>query len=259
VYGEDPGVGCRLYGAVTLWHLGFPEQASRLALAARKLADELVDPFNVARALYFSAFIHLCRREPSQVQTLAAALTELCREQGFALLVAGGTILHGWSRAEQGHTEEGIAQMREGLAGWHATGALAHRPYLMALLAEVLGRAGRTEEGLATLDEARSLSAATEERFTEAEMHRLRGELLRRQAPAEAEACFRQALAIARQQEARSLELRAALSLGRLLREQGREGQARQGLAGVYGWFTEGKDTPDLQEAGAFLEAGGAT
>ncbi|HYT90455.1 MAG TPA: protein kinase, partial [Gemmataceae bacterium] len=136
VYGEDPGVGCLVYRAATLWHLGYPEQALRSAQAARRLAEELATPFNVAQALYYGAFTHLCRREVARTEELAAALMDLCREQGFSLLAAGGMILHGWSLSEQGRRQEGLLQLQQGLADWQATGALSHRPYQLALLAE---------------------------------------------------------------------------------------------------------------------------
>jgi predicted ATPase len=260
VYGEDPGVGCLAYGAATLWHLGYPEQALRSVQAARRLAEELSNPFNVAQALYYGAFTHLCRREVRRVEELAEALTELCHEQGFALMLAGGMILHGWSLAGQGRTDEGIRQMRQGLADWQATGALSHRPYHLALLAEALARNGQARDGLTALAEALALCMASGERFLEAELHRLRGELLLAGAEAvpsawgAADACFRQALDVARAQQAKSLELRAAMSLGRLYRQQGRHAEARPRLAETYGWFTEGFELPDLQEAKALLE-----
>ena len=185
---------------------------------------------------------------------------ELCREQGFALLLTGGMILHGWSLAGQGQTDEGISQMRQGLADWQATGALSHRPFHLALLAEALGREGEVREGLTALAEAQTLCTASGERFLEAELHRLRGELLLAGAEAvpsawgAADACFRQALDVARAQQAKSLELRAVMSLGRMYRQQGRQAEARPLLAETYGWFTEGFDLPDLQEAKALLE-----
>jgi hypothetical protein len=145
VYGEDPGVGCRVYGAVTRWGLGYPDQALRSAQAARALADELSNPFDVARALYFGALTRLCRREPGPTQELAAALTELTREYGYAMLAAGAMILHGWCLAEQEQPAEGIDWMRRGLADWRATGAVSHRPYQLALLARALARSGRAE------------------------------------------------------------------------------------------------------------------
>jgi predicted ATPase len=260
VYGEDPGVGCMAYGAVTLWCLGYPDQALRSVQAARRLADELSNPFDVARALYFGAFTHLCRREARQTRELAEALIGLSSEQGFALLRQGGAILHGWSLAEQGGAGEGIGQMRQGLVGWQATGALSHRPYHLALLAEALARDGQARDGLSALAEALALCTASGERFLEAELHRLRGDLLlagAEEGPSAwvaADACFRQALDVARAQEARSLELRAVMSLSRLYRQQGRPAEARPLLAQTYGWFTEGLDTPDLREARALLD-----
>jgi predicted ATPase len=260
VYGEDPGVGCLAYGAAALWHLGYPEQALRSVQASRRLAEELSNPFNVAQALYYGAFAHQCRREARRVEELAGALLEVCLEQGFALLLAGAMILRGWSLAGHGQTAKGIGQMRQGLAEWQATGAVSHRPYHLALLAEALSQSGQIRDGLATLQEALALSTASGERFMEAELYRHRGELLLAGTAAgaeawdAAEACFRQALAVARSQAGKSLELRAAMSLGRLYWAQGRPAEARSFLAETYSWFTEGFDTPDLQEAKALLE-----
>src|SRR5262249_11150613 len=148
VYGEDPGISFLTYGAVTLWCLGYPDQARRSVQDARQLAEELAHPFNVARALYFGAFTHLCCRDVSRTRELALALMELTCEQGFTLLRHGSMILLGWCLTEQGRTEEGIDQMRQGLAGWQATGALSHRPYQLALLAEALARQGQAQDGL---------------------------------------------------------------------------------------------------------------
>jgi predicted ATPase/tRNA A-37 threonylcarbamoyl transferase component Bud32 len=260
VYGEDPGVGCMTYGAVTLWCLGYPDQALRAIQSAQRLANELSNPFDTARALYFGAFTHVCRREAKLTQDLAEALIELSKEQGFALLRQGGTILRGWAMSEQGALTEGITQMRQGVIGWHATGALSHRPYQLSLLAEALARDGRIQEGLTALTEALTLSTTSGERFLEAELHRLRGELLfaanQTESPAadQAEACFQQALDVARAQKAKSLELRAAMSLIRLYRQAGRQSTACSLLADVYNWFTEGFDTPDLREAKRLLD-----
>jgi predicted ATPase len=257
LYGEDPGVGCLVYGAATLWHLGYPDQALRSARAARHLAEELASPFNVAQALYYGTLMRQCRRDAGRVEELGRALMELCSEQDFALLLAGGRILCGWSLTAQGQVGDGIGQMRQGLAEWQATGALSHRAYHLGLLAEALGRDGQVPEGLALVAEALALSASTGERFYEAELHRLQGELLLRQGArepdGEAEACFHRALAVARAQEARSLDLRAVVSLSRLHQRQGRSAEARPLLADTWGWFREGFDTPDLQEAKALL------
>jgi predicted ATPase len=253
VYGEDPGVGCLAYGAATLWHLGYADQAARSVDASLKLADELGIPFNRAQALYYGSLTHLGRRESKRVKELTEALMELCREQGFALLFVGGAILHGWSLAAEGNPAAGISQMGEGLVHWQSTGALSHRPFQLALLAEALGRIGAVQEALTALNEALELSATTGERFCEPELHRLRGQFLVSK-PAEAEACYRQAIEVARRQQARALELRAVTSLSQLYREHGRAAEAAPLLAEVYGWFTEGFATHDLREAKALLD-----
>jgi predicted ATPase len=175
-------------------------------------------------------------------------------------------IFRGWALAQryaesaagQGPGGEGIAQLQQGLAAWRATGAEALRPYYLALLAEALERGGQVEEGLQLLAEALAMAHDTGECRWNAELHRFKGEfLLARPAAqhAEAEACFRQALDIARRQQAKSWELRAAISLSRLWQQQGKCDEARQLLAPIYGWFTEGFDTADLQGAKALLEA----
>ena len=184
--------------------------------------------------------------------------------------MAWGTILRGWALAEE---EEGIAQMRQGLSGLQATGAELVRPYILAKLAEAYGAVGQPEEGLTSLAEALPVAYKTGERWSEAEVYRLRGQLTLQkfhvsdstvQAPdlqhvtpslhAEAEACFQKAIDIARQQQAKSWELRASTSLARLWQQQGKQREAHQMLAEIYGWFTEGFDTKDLQEAKALLE-----
>jgi predicted ATPase len=260
VYGEDPGVGCLAYGAVTLWCLGYPDQALRSVQWARRLADELSNPFDTAQALYFGALTRLCRREVSSTRELAEALMELTNEHGFALLRHGAMILHGWCLAEQGRAAEGIGQIRQGLAGWQATGALSHRPYHLALLAEALTRDGHARDALAVLGEALALCTVSGERFLEAELHRLRGELLLagahagRSAWGAADVCFRQALDVARVQKAKSLELRAVMNLTHLYRQQDRQSEIQPLLAQTYGWFSEGFDLADLQGAKALLE-----
>jgi predicted ATPase len=174
-------------------------------------------------------------------------------------LVAGCIGKRGWALAEQGECASGIAQLLQGLNAWEATGSATYRSYYLALLAEALGRAGQIAECLTVLAEALTTIHDTNEGFHRAELYRLQGEFLLKQETDEvvyrkAEACFRQALTIARQQQAKSLELRAAMSLTRLYQEQDRQGEARSLLAECYNWFTEGFDTPDLQEAKTLLE-----
>jgi predicted ATPase len=182
----------------------------------------------------------------------------LSTDQGFPCCGAWGTILRGWALAEQGQRAEGIAQMRQGIAAWRATGAELQRPYYLALLAEAYGTAGQTEEGLRVLTEALTAVHPTGERQHAAELYRLTGELrLQQDVPDahEAERGLRQAIDVARHQQAKSLELRAAISLSRLWQQQGKRAEACELLAPIYGWFTEGFDTVDLQEAKALLEA----
>jgi predicted ATPase len=188
----------------------------------------------------------------------------LAVEQGFAEELAWGTLLWGWALAEQGQIAEGMAQMRQGLAAYRATGSEVTRPYWLALLAEAYGKIGQRAEGLTLLAEALAAAHRTGERWCEAELYRLKGELTLQstlqgttstvQSPkAEAEGYFQKAIDIARRQQAKSLELRAAMSLSRLWQQQGKRDEARELLAPVYGWFTEGFDTADLQEARTLL------
>jgi predicted ATPase len=186
-------------------------------------------------------------------------MVQVSTEQGFAFVpfLGVGTIIGGWALAEQGQGSEGVAQIRQGIDEWQATGAELYRPYSLALLAEAHGRADQSAEGLEALAEARALADKTGERFWVAEIHRVYGELSLRVAEAEtgvAEESFLNAIEIARQQSAKSLELRATTSLARLLDKQGRRDEGRRMLAEIYGWFTEGFDTADLKEAKALLE-----
>ncbi len=177
-------------------------------------------------------------------------------EQGFAFWVVQGTIMRGWALATQGQGEAGIAQMRQGLTAWHASGQELERPYFLALLAGASGHVGQAEGGLTLLRDALALMAQTAERWDAAELYRLQGELLLQQSMehhVEAEACFHQALRIAQSQSAKSWELRAATSLATLWHRQGKCQDAYALLAPVYAWFTEGFDTADLQEAKALL------
>jgi predicted ATPase len=257
VYGQDPGVFCRSFGAMPLWVLGYPDQALQHIQEALTLAQELTHPFSLAVALNHAATVHQFRREVQAARERAEALVTLCSEQGFPYWVNHGTILRGWARTLQEEGAEGIAQMRQGLAAQRATGAEIDQPYFLFLLAEADEKAGQTQEGLTALNEALDMVNATEERYWEAELLRRKGELLlmqQGQKREEAEECFRQALEIARRQQAKSLELRAAMSLSRLWQQQGKQQKAHQLLAEIYGWFTEGFDTADLKEAKVLLE-----
>ena len=254
---QNPGVACIYYTALALWLLGYPDQALQRSQEAFGLAQEQPHSFSLGVALCGAAWLHQFCREAHATQQRAEAAITLSTEQGFSLWVAMGTIFRGWAIAVQGEREDGIRQMRHGMAAWRTTGAELLRPYWLALLAEVHGNLGQAEEGLNALAEGLTVAHKTGERLYEAEIYRLKGELLLRQASADeqrVESYFRQALDIARRQQAKSLELRAALSLSRLWQQQGKRHEARQALSEVYAWFTEGFDTADLQEAKAQLE-----
>jgi predicted ATPase len=264
LFGMDLGVFCRSWAAHALWHLGYPDQALTMSHTALERARELSHPFSLALALNYAAILHQFRREECAVHQRAEAATGLCIQHGFAYYLAWGPILQGWVLAEQGQREEGIAQMRDGLTAFRATGGEVRLPYYLALLAEAYGKAGQAAEGLTLVTEALARAEANGERWREAELHRLKGELLLQQVVethgyaallTEAEAQFHEALAIARRQQAKSLELCTAISLSRLWQRQGKCTEARQLLAEVYHWFTEGFDTADLQEARALLAA----
>jgi class 3 adenylate cyclase/predicted ATPase len=257
--GHDPGVCCRYHAAVSLWILGYPDQALQRMHEALTLAQTLAHPPSLASALDFATMLHQARREPHATHERAEALMALATEQGFAQQVAQATIMRGWALAAQGQEAAGTAQMRQGLAAHQATGTARQRPYYLALLAEASGSRGQTVEGLSLLAEALATGDRTGERGWAAELHRLQGELLLAQAGArqrvpEAEVCFHQALDVARRQQTKSWELRAAMSLARLWQQQGKRAEAYELLAPIYAWFTEGFDTADLQEAKASLD-----
>jgi predicted ATPase len=247
--GQDPGIGCRANAARALWLLGYPDQALVHIHDALTLAHELSHPFSLAWARCWAAYVYQFRRDVPAVHEQAEAALTLSIEQGFPLWAAYGTSFREWALALQGQREEGIAQVRQGIAAVRASGTALHIPYFCAVLADVCDHLGHTEDGLQALTEAHTLVEQQEERWWEAEVYRLRGVLLLRQtgAPqAEAEAWLQRALDVARRQEARSLELRAAMSLSRLWQQQGKRAEAYALLAPVYGWFTEGFDTADL-------------
>jgi class 3 adenylate cyclase/DNA-binding SARP family transcriptional activator/predicted ATPase len=256
-YGNDPAVGFQIYAALALWHLGYPDQARVGMRRVLDLAEELSHPFTIAFALAFAAMLHHLRREADEVQSCAEAVLRLSAERGFALYSAIGTSLHGWALAQLGHAEEGLAQLQEGMASWRAMGSAAMLPTQLVYLAEVYPRAGQADASLQALADASRLIVGTGERCYEAEVERLKGEmgLATGWDEAEAEACFQRAVGVARRQGARSWELRAATSLARLWGSQGKRAEARERLQGVYGWFSEGFDDPDLQEARALLDA----
>ena len=259
LYGTDPAVVCLSYAAWALWLLGYPDQARRRSAEALTLAQELSHSPSLAVALAWAASLHQSCREVLMVQERAEALMALATEQGFQWWLAVGTARRDWALVQQGRqSAEEMARLHQGLAAYWAAGAEPERAYWLALLAEAHGTVGQAEEGLGLLREALVVVEKSGAHYWEAELYRLQGDLLLHQTVPDAqhaEACFCQALATARRQQAKSLELRAAMSLARLWQRQGKRADACQMLAEVYGWFTEGFDTADLQEAKALLDA----
>jgi predicted ATPase len=255
--GQDPGVGCRSYAAMCLWLLGFPDQAVARGRGGLALALELKHPFSVAFARCVLACVAQNRRDVATVHEQAEAALVLATEQRFPVYAGLATILRGWVLAIEGKCGEGLVEVQKGMAAWQALGVGGWRPSFCIMLAEALEVLGKTEDALRTLDEARALTESTEERWWEAEIYRLRGVVLSEQSISsqqEAETWFRRALEVARRQQGKSLELRAAVSLARLWRDQGKHVAARDLLVPTYGWFTEGFDTVDLKVARTLLD-----
>jgi predicted ATPase len=255
--GHDLGVGCRLHAALSLWLLGYPNQALAGLHEALALAHELSHPYSLAFARCWVAIVYQFRGDVPAAHGQAEAAVALSTEQGFPLWAAWGTSVRGWALAMQGQGEEGLTQARQGSAAWQATGAALLVPYFCTVLAEICDHLDHIDDALQALAEAHTLVEQHEERLWEAEVSRLRGVLLLRQTgtpQAEAETWLRRALEVARRQEAKSLELRAAVSLARLWQQQGKRDEARELLAPIYSWFTEGFNTIDLQDAKALLE-----
>jgi predicted ATPase len=258
LYGVDAGETCHSYAAWTLWFLGYPDQGLAQSQQAVTLAQEMAHPYSLSFALRGATMFHQLRREVRATQERAEALISLTTEQGFPHWMAQGAILRGWALAHQGQAKEGIEQMHQGLGAHRATGAEINRSHFLALLAEAHGVQGEPERGLTALTEALPLVGTTGERWYAPELYRLKGVLLLQQSAnhgTEAERCFHHALEIARHQQAKSFELRTATSLAHLWQQQGKRQEAHDLLAPVYGWFTEGFDTADLQEAQALPDA----
>jgi predicted ATPase len=257
-YGVAAGVVCLVIAANTLWCLGSPTQAVQRSQDALALAQVLDHPWSLVYAQLFAAVLHSRRREAPVVQAQVEAMLTLVTAQGAPHFMGFGTCLRGWALAMQGQDAVGLEQMRQGMATVLATGHFLSWSLCLVVLAEAVGHAGYVDEGLHLLAEALTAFATSGRGDMLAEAYRLQGTLLLRQAVpdvAQAEACFQQALAIARRQQAQSWELRAAMSLSRLWQHQGKRAEAGALLEGIYSWFTEGFDTADLREAKALLEA----
>ena len=257
LYGQDLGVywGCEIER--TLWILGYPDRARHQMEHTLALAHGGAEPLPTAFALTYAVILHQLRREPEQAQEQADVLITLCDEHGISGHRDWGMCIRGWALAEQGFVEEGIAVMREHTDALRAKHMLVEMPYFLALLVATLEKAGRIGEALGTVAATLDIACTTDQPVYMAEYLRLKGELLANggRSSTEAEACLHEALTIAGRQEAKSLELRAAMSLACLWQRQGKPDDARALLAPVYSWFTEGFETADLRAAKAVLEA----
>jgi tetratricopeptide (TPR) repeat protein len=262
IYGVEPGMFCYSFLAVALQLLGYPEQAQQNNRDARVLTQELSHPYSLATASNFAAWFHELCGEAQSTQQAAETAIALCDAHGFPASRILGTIRQGWSLVEQGAGEEAIAQIRDGLNTWEDIGARLGRPYFLALLADAYRKLGQIELGLEAVAEALNDVKNCGERWIEADLYRLKGELTlqsqtanqRSKVEEEAETCFHKALAIARQQQAKFWELRTATSLAQLWRKQGKQIKAHALLSEIYDWFTEGFEAKVLQDAKALLE-----
>ena len=255
--GADIGVTAVAGWTLALWHRGYPDQAHEAANEALRRARQLRHLHTLVYALLIISLVTISARRTVEAEEFANELVTLSDEHRFALFSGFGQIFQGWALAQHGHGVAAVRRIREGLSAAEATGWRGHEPGLLGLLAEALALTGAIDDGLTVLAEALATAEASGARGADAELHRLRGDLLRRlPSPerTEVEGCFRRALAVAREQGTRGFELRAAVSLARLLSELGRRAEARDLLAPIYGWFTEGFGTPDLREARALLD-----
>ena len=245
------------FAAWALWCTGRTDQSLARIEDALSLARDLSEPTGLAHAALFASVIYQFRRDPLMAQYYAEAVIDIAREHGLVLYGAMASIMQGWTLSKRGGATQAIDQIREGLAALDATGTYLVRPHFLALLAEVFCKVDRTDEALLLLDEALAMVNGKGERYYEAELHRQKGELLLKQTAgnhAQAEECFRRSLAIAESQQARSWQLRTALSLARLYRSQGKLLEARNLLAPIYESFTEGFETDDLRDAAVLLQ-----
>ena len=252
--GHDPGVCAMAFSGLALWALGYPDRALARAHDAVALARTLALPFSIGQSLFYASMLHQLRGETLAARDHAADTIAVTREQVFPQFLSYGNVVHGWALVALGEQDEGLKELREGLEAAKAMGDRYLRPHWLALLADAQLHAGRADEGLAAVNEGLSEVRRAGRSFAASELYRLAGELHRlRLEHDEAEACFQEALAVARRQSARAFELRAALSLARLWHGRDREVEGRRLLEACNDWFTEGLDSMDLREARARL------
>ncbi len=256
LYGHDFGVLCLALSANILWIVGYPEQALERIDAALVLARKLSFPFSLGYVYIMAAWLHTYRQEGEAAKEWSEAAIALAAEYGISTWGVWAQVHRGVALVEQGSVEEGITQVGQGLTAWRSPGTELTVTYSLSQLARACGQIGRNEEALSYLAEALTLVQSGPEPFWEAELHRLQGELLEQQAEPDevVEDCFRRAIKIARRQGAKSLELRATISLCRLWQREGKREELRQKLSDILSWFTEGFGTADLRSARALLE-----
>lgn len=258
IYGQEPGTVIKTYAGLNYWLLGYPDQALTFSQSAVETGEQVAHPFSLAAAVNFAAVVRHYRREVKELADMAGMLVRICTEQGFPLWLGAGVCELGWVTVQMGDHAKGIGQIQEGLSLIRMTGCRLTIPYHQGSLIESFLLAGMIEEGLNEVEDALKAAYETLDRYHIAELYRLKGELLlasSHEHRESAEACFRQAIGVAAQQSAKSLELRAALSLSRLLARQNRRAEACQVLGEVYDWFTEGRDTVDHKEAQLLLDS----
>jgi predicted ATPase len=247
----------RSFLALVLLLQGYADRALVCGKAALAGAHDLNHNFTLTHALYVNCWLHQVRGEAHIVRDRAGTMLSLALEHNYPVRLAGAKIYHGWAVAATGDAEAGLAQVRDGIGDQRSLGLQFNLSYFLGLLAELLSKARAWSEGLAVLDEALAIASASGERWFEPELNRLKAEALIASTagdPAEAEASLDRALIVAREQGAKFWELRAATTLAQLWRDQGRRREAGDLLAPVYGWFTEGFDTPVLQAAKDLLD-----
>ncbi len=255
LYRLDPGIHSESEMVRTLWLLGIPDQARRKAEGTLALARALSIPLSLAFCQCFAAFLYQNLRQPEKTREMGEACIALCDEQGIMLERAWVMCPYGWALAALGQIEEGIWHIRKGLDTQLSIGSQVARPQFLAIFAEALWHAGQTQGAFEAVEEGLAVSNRNGERYYDAELWRLKGELLKGQnKTAEAESCFQRGIEIARQQAAKSLELRASTSLARLWQEENRSREAQRLLGDIFAWFTEGCDTADLMEAESLLK-----
>ncbi len=259
LFAQDPKVVCLSRLAWTLWYLGYPDQAMSIGEESLVLAEELGHPFSLCYALYFMMLLSNDSRDSDRTEKLSVAEAALLREYPLGTFELLFVIMREWLQLRRDDPAPGIARMREGIANFHASGQDLHHPYTSMLLARAHLLAGDPSEALDVIEEGFAFVERTNDRFLDAELHRLLAEALMAQEDPDAdaiEAAFGRALEVSRRQSAKSLELRAALGLARWRESSGsnrQKSEARGLLEDVYSWFTEGHGTADLVEAREFL------